>query len=45
MYPINDMHIMSYSSWMYYEMEQMSKWLYGDWSYKNYVKYQSVPAN
>lgn len=44
-YPINDMHIMSYSSWMYYEMEQMSKWLYGDWSYKNYVKYQSVPAN
>lgn len=45
MYPINDMHIMSYSSWMYYEMEQMSKWLYGDWSYKNYVKYQSVPVN
>ena len=44
-YPINDMHIMSYSSWMYYEMEQMSKWLYGDWSYKNYVKYQSMPAN
>ena len=44
-YPINDIHIMSYSSWMYYEMEQMSKWLYGDWSYKDYVKYQSVPAN
>ena len=44
-YPIHEMHIMSYSSWMYFGMQQMSKWLYGDWSYDNFVKYQSVPAN
>ena len=44
-YPIHEMHIMSYSSWMYFGMQQMSKWLYGNWSYDNFVKYQSVPAN
>ena len=44
-YPIHEMHIMSYSSWMYFGMQQMSRWLYGDWSYDNFVKYQSVPAN
>ena len=44
-YPIHEMRMMSYSSWTYFEMEQMSKWLYGDWSYDNFVKYQSVPAN
>ena len=44
-YPIHEMRMMSYSPWTYFEMEQMSKWLYGDWSYDNFVKYQSVPAN